>query len=136
MRAYAQFVHILITNNTDCVYENVYTQNITNFMLCGTLCGQHIEATLFFFYFYYFYFCCFSPRHYTINIINKQENYIYNLIRITENVWLSEKSFLIAGVIIIFFLLLLFSVANECYGSSIIMSVLLISFDKRDFLFI
>lgn len=70
-------------------------------MLCGTLCGQHIEATLFFI-FIIFIFVAFHQGT-TINIINKQENYIYNLIRITENVWLSEKSFLIAGVIIIFF---------------------------------
>lgn len=60
----------------------------------------YIEATLLFFYFYYFYFCCFSPSHYYK--YNKQTGklYLYNLIRITENVWLSEKSFLIAGVII------------------------------------
>ncbi len=94
---------------------------ITNFMLCGDIVWTTCiyRGDIVFFYFYYFYFCCFSPSHYIQRIYNCKYNkqtgklYLQPAIRITENVWLSEKSFLIAGVIILYlyiFLLLLFGV--------------------------
>lgn len=136
MRAYAQFVHILISNNT----KYVRTHNITNFMLCGQHCVGHCVDNIsrrhcFFFNFYYFYFCCFSPRHYYK--YNKQTGKLYLQPDSYNGKCVAKwKKLLNCGCHYNFFLLLLFGVANECYGSSIIMSVLLISFDNRDFLFI